>query len=789
MKYSVAALSILGSLESAKAFSTVGRSSQNLGTPLQSTEQSYEGDYDGRYSPAEYFQSYAYQDAESHSSMYEFSDEQIGDILPFEDATEAQYTHQQELPPIPFGATRLEEFDPNEFDVYNAVSGAYEGESSPRFSFGNIFSNRDNRESSTTALRMASTTEIEIDAPTSKSEEPNLGDDSTITERMFRKIPEENQAGGAGASTTLDAFMRAEKNWERLKEFQAFEYDKKVLRWTQNTQGPPPQFVSTDGAFGNQKCWQKLRDSAGFRELDYDVVVCGGTLGIFYAMYLQLQGHRVCVIEAGKLRGREQEWNISMDELEELERLNVITKEDIDAVITTEFPACRSGFKNTEVTPLEGGYFENGETGYECLTPDVLNLGVTPSLLIERVSKRFKMIGGTIKEETRLSGVCVSELVGSAIDLGEEAEPITAKLVLDCMGNASPVSRQQRYGQKADGICCVVGSCAAGYDKESNLFGDIIYTNQPIITKEGNGSNQYFWEAFPVGIGRKGNEPGTSDVKTTYMFTYMDADENRPSLLQLFEDYWKLLPTYQPSIENPETDLDIRRILFAFFPTYRDSPLKPEFSRVLAVGDASGIQSPLSFGGFGALTRHLDRIGGAITEALENDLLHKDDLALINDYQPNLSAAWMFQKAMSVKMGQNPDPKFVNRLLATNFEVMDNMGPKTMKPFLQDVVRFDGLVGSLAGSFLADPTFMPQIVATVGIPELVKWLGHVGNMGAYSVLDKAVAPFVEAYIESSFTQDPRQKFKWRRRLESWKYGSGGDYKFPPEEEAEEIFSK
>ena len=509
MKFSVAALSILGSLESATAFSTVARTKHHLGKSLHSTEQPYEGEHDGLY----FLQNFGSEEAENRSSNFQFSEEQISDILPFDDATQ----QEQELPPIPFGATKLEEFDPNEFETYETVSGAYEREKSPRFPFGNMFSNRESKEYSTTALRMTSMTEVEIDAPTSNdSEEPKLGNSSTITERMFNKIPEENQAGGAGASTTLDAFVRAEKNWERLKEFQSFQYDKKMLRWTQGTQGPPPQFVSTDGAFGNPKCWQKLRDSAGFNELDYDIAVCGGTLGIFYAMYLQLQGHSVCVIEAGKLRGREQEWNISMDELDELMRLNVITQADIDAVITTEFPACRSGFKNSEVTPLEGGYFENEETGYECLTPNVLNLGVTPSLLLQRVSDRFKQIGGVIKEETRLSGVCVSELVGSAIDLGEEKEPITAKLVLDCMGNASPISRQQRYGQKADGICCVVGSCAAGYEKESNLYGDLIYTNQPITTKEGRGSNQYFWEAFPVGIGRNGNEPGTSDVKTTY---------------------------------------------------------------------------------------------------------------------------------------------------------------------------------------------------------------------------------------------------------------------------------
>lgn len=733
---------------------------------------------------------------QDNEEEYKLSDSQLSDILSFgnpvnnERNNKINYDLTNTISPIPFSATRVEPFD-----IDDEFNDEYFGGGARSSSFtappNSMFSNRDAKESSTT-LRMSSMTDTEavqtntnedkssMDDEDDEDKEPSLGDGSTLTERMFSKIPTENQAGGAGGSSTLMAFKRVEENWERLKAFQPFHYDKNLLQWNQDGNGPPPQFVSTDGAFGNPMCWEKLRNSAG-KKMDFDVVVCGGTLGIFFAMYLQLQGHSVCVIEAGELRGREQEWNISMDELIELLELGILTQEDIDSVITTEFPACRSGFKNKEISPLEGGYFQNGEVGFECFTPDVLNLGVTPVLLLERVSNRFRDIGGVIREKTRLSGVCVSELVGSAIDLGDQ-EPITARLVLDCMGNASPISAQQRYGKKADGICCVVGSCAGGYEKETNLYGDIIYTNQPIVTRKGRGSNQYFWEAFPVGIGR-GKEPGTSDVKTTYMFTYMDANENRPSLLQIFEDYWSLLPTYQTSIRNPETDLDIKRILFAYFPTYRDSPLKPEFSRVLAVGDASGIQSPLSFGGFGALTRHLERAGGAISESLDTDCLHKDDLGLINDYQPNLSAAWMFQKAMSVKMGQTVDPTFMNRLLATNFQVMDDMGSKTMKPFLQDVVRFDGLVGSLARSFVADPTFMPQIVSTVGIVELVKWIGHLGNMGKYSILDFAATPVVMKIVDK-FVTDPRERFKWRRRVESWKFGSGGDYKFSIEDKEE-----
>lgn len=59
------------------------------------------------------------------------------------------------------------------------------------------------------------------------------------------------------------------------------------------------------------------------------------------------------------------------------------------------------------------------------------------------------------------------------------------------------------------------------------------------------------------------------------------------------------------------------RILFGWFPTYKDSPLKTPFDRVLQIGDASGIQSPLSFGGFGAMARHLCRLRRAVQEALQ----------------------------------------------------------------------------------------------------------------------------------------------------------------------------
>lgn len=112
-------------------------------------------------------------------------------------------------------------------------------------------------------------------------------------------------------------------------------------------------------------------------------------------------------------------------------------------------------------------------------------------------------------------------------------------------------------------------------------------------------------------------------------------------------------------------------------------------------GAASGIQSPLSFGGFGSLTRHIHRLADAFTEAIQTDSLSKADLGLINGYQPSLSTAWMFQRAMSVPVGGQPKPFFINRALTNNFKSMAKLGDPVLRPFLQG--KRTGSVSSCRG--------------------------------------------------------------------------------------------
>ena len=71
-----------------------------------------------------------------------------------------------------------------------------------------------------------------------------------------------------------------------------------------------------------------------------------------------------------------------------------------------------------------------------------------------------------------------------------------------------------------------------------SLAGDVIYTNSSIQPPDSVLPNlQCFWEAFPSGS-------GPAD-RTTYMFTYIDAQPTRPSLLTMMEEYWKQMPAYQ----------------------------------------------------------------------------------------------------------------------------------------------------------------------------------------------------------------------------------------------------
>ena len=96
---------------------------------------------------------------------------------------------------------------------------------------------------------------------------------------------------------------------------------------------------------GADRLWQALREDTapiplGIKDskeplgiVDWDVVICGGTLGILISCALTQRGWRVALIERGILRGRDQEWNISRQELEVFLELGLLEEAQLEQAI------------------------------------------------------------------------------------------------------------------------------------------------------------------------------------------------------------------------------------------------------------------------------------------------------------------------------------------------------------------------------------------------------------------------------------------------------------------------
>lgn len=467
--------------------------------------------------------------------------------------------------------------------------------------------------------------------------------------------------------------------------------------------------------------------------VDWDVVICGGTLGILLGSALVQRGWRVAVVERGILRGREQEWNISRSELEVFVQLNLLSAAELEQAIATDYNPARVSFAG----------------GVEVWVRDVLNIGVDPVYLLETLKQKFLAAGGTLFENTSFVKAVVHP-DGVVVET-HQSTSLHSRLLLDAMGHLSPIVKQARQGQKPDSLCLVVGSCAQGFPQ--NDSGDLIASFTP-----SQNNCQYFWEAFPARNGR-----------TTYLFTYMDARPEHLGLEALFEEYLRLLPQYQ-GVELSQ--LQLQRALFGFFPAYRQSPLRSPWNRILPIGDSSGNQSPLSFGGFGAMVRHLQRLTSGIHEALSTEQLSAPALALLAPYQPNISVTWLFQTAMRADLKPDMVADRINQLLAVVFLAMQQLGDPVLKPFLQDVVQFLPLTQTLLKTAIAHPLLVAKLIPQLGWRTLLDWMVHYFNLATYSALSYLSQP-TQTWVKNL---PPQQQYYYHRWLDAWYYGAGKDYK-------------
>ncbi|MEB3293732.1 MAG: flavin-dependent dehydrogenase [Synechococcales bacterium] len=552
---------------------------------------------------------------------------------------------------------------------------------------------------------------------------------------------------------------------ETVKYFQKFpngEYDlTRVYWWEQrwregvrNPQQPKQVIFETAAASGTAE------------PPDYDLIYVGGALGIVHAAVMARLGYRVLLMERLPFGRINREWNISRQEFQSLIDLGLFTPEEFEWVIAAEY---KDGFHK----------FFDGNNPPQARsrvlhTPTVLNIAIDAERFLRLCGEKFTIAGGTIWGETEFQTAQIAgdRVTIAAIDLPTKMQKqVTGRLLVDAMGTASPIAWQLNGGRAFDSVCPTVGAVIAdGFEPEvwDSQYGDVLNSHGDISK-----GRQLIWELFPA----EGKE------LTFYLFHYHQVHpENPGSLLEMYEDFFTILPEYR---RCEMEKLVWKKATFGYIPGHftqsgRDRTVS--FDRLVAIGDAASLQSPLIFTGFGSLVRNLGRLTHLLDLCLQHDCLTQNHLSQIRAYQSNVSVTWLFSKGMMVPTGENLPPQQINATLNTFFEVLALQKPEVADRFVKDRaswLEFNAMAITAAQKNLM---ILAWIWRMTELQDWLRWLGSYFTFGLSAILGLLCSSWLPGWImQQQAWLEPKFPTLWISlvaRAYDLTYGLGQPQKMP-----------
>lgn len=474
-------------------------------------------------------------------------------------------------------------------------------------------------------------------------------------------------------------------------------------RWRQSVRNPtkPQQVV-----FRQQQVVPE-RSRRAAPKTEYDLIYIGGALGVIHAARMARLGYRVLLIERLPFGRMNREWNISRDEFQRIIDLGLFTPQEFEEIIAREYiDGFNKFFDGNNPSHLRAKVLH---------TPRVLNVALDSEKFLDLCGQKLRDAGGVIWDETEFIRADVSQdhvLVHlQHLPTGAQ-DRATGRLLVDAMGTASPIAWQLNGGRAFDSVCPTVGGAiASGFEPgvwDSN-YGDVLNSHGDISR-----GRQLIWELFP----------GAGEELTIYLFHYHQVHPDNPgSLLEMYEDFFTILPEYRRCDMD---ELVWKKPTFGYIPGHFSASSRDRaiaFDRVLAIGDAASLQSPLVFTGFGSLVRNLPRLTALLDTALKHDLLSAEHLNQIRAYQSNVAVTWLFSKGMMVPTGRHLPPERINSMLNTFFGLLANEPPEVADTFIKD--RTDWLTFNrlaLKAAFM-NPALLLWIWEMAGAKDMLRWLG------------------------------------------------------------------
>jgi lycopene cyclase CruA len=462
----------------------------------------------------------------------------------------------------------------------------------------------------------------------------------------------------------------------------------------------------------------------------YDLIYIGGALGVIHAAVMAQRGYKVLLIERLPFGRMNREWNISRDELQSLVNLGLVTSAELETVIVREY---KDGFNK----------FFDGNNPPKLRspilhTPTVLNIALDSDKWLQMCGQKLKDAGGEIWDETEFirADIDKSQVAIKVKHLPSQNEQqVSGRLLVDAMGTASPIAWQLNGGRAFDSVCPTVGAVVEGGFEPGvwdSQYGDVLYSHGDISR-----GRQLIWELFPA----------AGEELTIYLFHYHEVNAKNPgSLLEMYEDFFTILPEYR------RCDLDKltwKKPTFGYIPGHfsvGSSDRTVAFDRLIAIGDAASLQSPLVFTGFGSLVRNLERLTILLDTALKHDLLSFRNLNRIRAYQSNVSVTWLFSKGMMVPTGKFLPPQRINSMLNTFFGLLADEPPHVADNFIKDRCDWFTFNRLALKAARKNPALLLWIWELAGFKDLVRWLGNYFNFGFHSLASTLLSRWFPRFL-------------------------------------------
>jgi lycopene cyclase CruA len=480
----------------------------------------------------------------------------------------------------------------------------------------------------------------------------------------------------------------------------------------------------------------------------YDLIYIGGALGVIHAAVMAQLGYKVLLIERLPFGRMNREWNISRAELQSLIHLGLLTSAECESIITREY---KDGFNK----------FFDGNNPHHLKapvlhTPTVLNVALDAEKLLQICGEKLQAAGGEIWDETEFLNATIAEthLVVKVKHLPTCDREVTGRLLVDAMGTASPIAWQLNGGRAFDSVCPTVGAViSSGLDSQvwDAQYGDVLNSHGDISR-----GRQLIWELFP----------GAKEEIAIYLFHYHQVNATNPgSLLEMYEDFFTILPEYR------RCDLDKlvwKKATFGYIPGHFSSSSRDRtvaFDRLIAIGDAASLQSPLVFTGFGSLIRNLERLTTLLNTALKHDLLKFHHLNQIRAYQSNVAVTWLFSKGMMVPTGRFLPPQRINSMLNTFFGLLTDEPPEVADKFIKDRVNWLTFNRLALKAARKNPAQVLWIWDLAGSKDIWRWFGNYINFGFFTLVSALLSSWFPGfldYIQSWL--EPRYPALWLKLL-------------------------